>query len=816
MSITVIKRDNREEEFNFDKIYQHILESTKGLDVDKSKLIENMKLRMVDKMKSKHIQQTLIFACADLIYTDEPDWQFAAARLLLQDLYKDIYGSYDPHFNYNTLKTRVKKKFYDKEILDYYTESEINELSTVINYKRDLDFTYLGLKQMMLKYSIRRNDKSIETPQEIFFVIPLYLFARVQNKVKRASLVKKYYTDLSTFKIFLSTPPMVGIRTSMRGFTSCAGIHYGDSIESFGNASKSMLKLITKLRAGVGGDGSLIRGLDADIGNGVERHTGITPYLKIYESISKSSTQPNSGRSGAVTNYYPFFHWEIEDILQLKNNKGSDESSVRFSDHAIIFNDYFYQRVKEDKDITLFHMNDLGDLPERIGEEDFGELYESFERKRNIKKKKISAKLLLERYYNERYSTARNYKIYADEMQRHGAFDLPNYKSNLCTEINLPSFPDEDFKFKTNNPKLVIHFVEGLYEEGNWYQLYRFIQFGMQDDKNKEIVKQFKKMIQNGDKEVIINFGEIFSCILGGVNIGTLSLNKEKRRKELERLMSEQIRFLDEMIDYQDYVGITAFERFTKNRRALGISPGNLFYLLARAGFDYNSQEARDLVNDVMEEMLFYGLKASMELAKEKGKCKWFNDTKYSKGILPIDTYNKNVDRYISKDHLVSDLPWDDLRNDIVEHGLRNSTILTVVPSSNSSRPANMISGINPPQALNYNIEDQKMKISGLLPDVKKYKAFYERNLAWKIDMLEYIKLIAIFQKWVDQSISLNEYVDYTKYPNKKIPMSEVMKRDILMNTLGVKGVYYAKTKTDDDAEELVEEQACSGGGCTL
>lgn len=823
----VIKRNNKRENFNFDKIYKHIKHAVEGLEVSPNDIIERLQIRMKPEMHSSEIQKSLIYAAADLISVGVEDAQYAAARLLLQDLYKEVYGDYKPVFNYSTLLDRINKGIYNEEILDYFTEEEFNELCGIIDFKKDFNFTYLGLTQMVKKYGIKRDGKNIETPQEIFFLVPAYIFMDIKNKRTRFRLIKHYYKELSNFNLFLSTPPMVGIRTRMKGYTSCCGINNGDSIESFGNAANSMFKLITKLRAGIGENPGYIRGLGADIGNGFETHTGITPYLKVYEAISKSSTQPNSGRSGAVTNYYPFFHWEIEDILSLKNNKGSDETSVRHSDHAIVFNELFYERYINNQDITLFHMNDVGDLYDRIGYPDFKEKYEALERKRNIEKRKISAKSLYDRYLNERYITARIYKVNGNEFQRHSAFKIPTNFSNLCTEINLPAFPDEDIPFyiEEGTASRVLDYIEYLYQTGTWYQLYRYLYYKIQDDENKEIVHEFKKIASLTETEkfdtlATYNFGEIFSCILGGINLGNLPKNVEERRKKLKKLMYLQVRFLDEMIDKQDYAGIEPFERFTKKRRALGISPGNLFYLLARYGYNYDSQEAKDLIHEIMEEMLYFGILASWDLAVEKGACEYFNDTKYSDGIFPIDTYNKNVDSLVSDPSLKLD--WDDLKEKVKKDGMRNSTILTAVPSSNSSRPANMISGINPPQNLEYAIEDQKMRISGVLPEVKKYKEFYEYNKAWDIEVLKYWELIAIFQKFTDQSISLNEYVDFTKYPKKKIPKEEVLKRDFFTIKYGLKTLYYALTKTesdeDDDDEPKIEEEqsSCSGGGCTL
>ena len=464
---TVIKRDNRIEPFNSEKILTHIKHACYGLNVDPFEIFSNFKIRLKPETKSEDIQTSAIFTAADMIDKNNPDSQFPPARLMLQDLYKDIYGSYNPKFDVNILRGRCQKKYYDKAIFKYYSDSEINELSKVINFENDLKFTYLGLNQLVKKYSIKRYGKPIETPQEIFFLIPLYIFARIKDKVERAKLIKDVYNGLAVFDLFLPTPGMVGIRTNMRGWTSCCGIDMNNSIEAFGNASKAMYKLITKLRAGVGMNSGFISGLGAPIMNGAETHTGITPYLKVNEAISRSSTQPNSGRSGAITNYYPFFHIEIEDILQLKNNKGSDETSVRHSDHAIVFDPIVEERIDNGGDITLFYMNQVKELYPLIGTPEFKKEYERYEKLAEdgeIHGVKIKAESLKDRYYHERYITARIYKVNAKAMQEHSAFNLPVYTSNLClagnTKITIKTIDNDiiniDIKDVPKYPKCLV------------------------------------------------------------------------------------------------------------------------------------------------------------------------------------------------------------------------------------------------------------------------------------------------------------------------------------------------------------------------
>ena len=814
--ISVIKKSGKKEPFQPQKIINHLERAVDGISyVNISDILENFRMKLSTEIHSRDIQTLLIQTAHELISEDTPEYEYVAARLLNQQLRDDVHGQYNTEFNFNTIKERIDKGFYDPILLDFFDPEDINDLCRSIKYKRDDNFTYMGLKHTINKYLIKnKNKRPIETPQEAFLLIPMYIFGYKYGYDKRHlafPLIKKFYNALSNFEIMLSTPPMVGIRTKMRGYTSCAGIDFGDSIESIGNGMKSMLTLVTKLRAGIGGNAGHIRGVGADINDGMEKHTGLVPYLKPIEYLSKSSQQPMSGRSGAVTFYYPFFHWEIENILQLKNNRGQEAVRVRHSDHAIIFNDLFYERMENDEDITLFHMNDVGDLYEKIGfYEDFKEKYEELEKREDIEKRTISARVLYETFWNERYSINRLYKVNADEMQNHSAFRIPTYVSNLCTEINLPSFPDEELYFDCDlqSQKEVEEAFYNLYAMGEWYNAYEVIKYGEIPNEITEFWIPGLRDSKNG--KFHYNFGEIFACILGGVNM-------KSPIERLPELMNLMVRFLDAMIDMQDYKGVWAFEKAAKNRRALGISPSNFFYALAERGYQYNTKKARDFVAEYMENMLYWGLKASVDIAKEEGACLYFNDTKYFEGILPIDSYNKNIDKLLSKKMYLPKEMWDSLREDIKNHGLRNSTILTAVPASNSSRVSNSISGINPPQSLIYTIEDKKVSLKAALPKLRKFKKFYDECTVWKIDMVEYYKTLAVFQKYIDQGMSINDYVDFTKFKNRKIPLEEVIKKDYCAQKYGLKTVYYVKSKTDNqEQEEIQDESNCSGGGCEL
>ena len=956
--ITVIKNNGESEKWNPDKIYKCVKAACEGTNISPSQVMLDVDIKLQKRMKSTDIQDTLIKSVADKISEslEDIDNQKVAARLLNQKIRKQVYKQYKPLSFYDEIVKRVRKKYYDSNILDMYSEKEIKALQKVINYENDDNFMYLGLLQMHKKYLIRnKNNENIETPQEAFMLIGMYIFANEKNRMK---YIKKFYKGLSTLKLVLSTPIAGGVRTLLRMYSSCAGLQVTDSQAGIAQSFEDIYKL-TLNRAGIGANYGHIRGEGADIDKGREKHTGLVPILKVAEKISLSAMQPGAGRGGAITQYYPFFHYEIEHILELKNNKGTDDNRVRQSDHAIIFNDLFYERVKNNEDITLFYLNDVGDLYDQIGNtEYFKQKYKELENRRGIHKKKISAREVFKRFWIERLATGRMYLVNADAFQKHSAFKVPVYNSNLClagdtritirengtekeiyikdvskyknievlsynietkkdefkritnsalmnssaevmelefyngtndpnglictpdhkiwtqnrgyvkandleiydelkfknefkrivlrrekkkipvyditvednhnfyandilvhncTEINLPSFMYEDFKIKIKKgyTGAMDSLFEDMIAEGEWYNLYEYFHFNMElndTDLNKTFKSFFAKPkdIKNNNFDIYtFNFYEIFVCILAGINLGIMG-----SYKEIEDNARILVRFLDNLIDYQDYP-IPAMEKGATGRRALGISISGLFHYLAKKNLDYDTLEARDEIHRVMEALYYGAITESIEIAKEKGPCKYYRDTKYSDGLLTIDTYEKNVDELVTAEYQYD---WDNVRKDLKEYGIRNSTLLTMVPASNSARTVNTISGIEPPQDLITVIEDKKMFSRMALPDLKKYKKFYEKNNIWNVDTVEYFKLIAVMQKFVDQSISLNQYNSYLKYADEKIPFSVLVEQNSTARKYGIKSLYYSKTQSDDEGKKHVDEteSTCKGGACEL
>ena len=812
--IQVIKSNGKIELFNPDKIYKYINIACKGTDVQPAQLMMNLDIRLRKKMKSSEIQDTLIKSVVDGIDENNIDNEKVAARLLNQKIRKEVYGQWKPTSFTENVKERVRKKYYDPAILNY-SDNEFKTLEKYIKYDRDDLFLYTGLIQETKKLLMRnKQGKNIETPQEAFMLIPMYMFMYSKNRIRK---IKKFYDGLSKLEIILSTPIGVGVRTNLRMYSSCAGVMVGDNYKAIAQAFNDMYKL-TINRAGIGANNGHIRGLGADIDNGREQHTGLVPILKVQEKISISAMQPGAGRGGAITQYYPFFHAEIMSILELKNNKGTDDNRVRQSDHAIIFNDFFMKRFNNNEDITLFYMNDAKDLYEHIGMDDFEEKYVALENKRGIKKTRISAKEIYSKFWIERFATGRVYKVNANEFQNHSAFKVPVYNSNLCTEINLPSFEHAIYKIKIkkNFKEAMDSLLNDIEISGEWFDLYEHFKYQKSLDYSKENFAVYKSMlakpkdIKLGNySDYSFNFYEIFACILAGYN-----LSKAKSLKDIENTSRQIVQFLDNLIDYQEYP-IPAMKKAARKRRALGISISGLFHYLAKKDLDYNTLEARNAVHEAIEALYYGAVTESIKLAKEKGKCHFYNDTKYSDNLLTIDTYNKNVDELVTVPY---NYDWDQVRKDLKEYGIRNSTLLTIVPASNSARVVNTISGIEPPQDLVLNIEDKRIMTKMCLPDLKKYKDYYIRNNAWDIDNSEYYKLIAVIQKFMDQSISLNSYYDYSKYDNEMIPYSKILEDDKTAIKFGIKTHYYNRTNSDNeynDQHKDKEESACKGG-CEL
>jgi ribonucleoside-diphosphate reductase alpha chain len=741
--IQIVKRSGATEHINIDKIHKVVEFACEGLaGVSSSQIEMNANIQFYDGMSTKEIQEVLVRSANDLISLDAPNYQYAAARLLSYGVNKEVFGEYKPFTLMEMIKKNIDRGVYDSTILDMYTEDEIARLDSYIWHKRDENFTYAGLRQVVDKYLCqdRSSGEIFETPQFMYMMIAATLFANYPKET-RMHYVRRYYDATSLFKINIPTPVMAGVRTPVRQFASCVLVDSNDTLDSI-FASDMSIGRYTAQRAGIGINAGRIRGVNSKIRGGEVAHTGIIPFLKKFEATVRCCTQ-NGVRGGSATTHFPFWHQEIEDILVLKNNKGTEDNRVRKLDYSIQLNKTMYERLLSGGEITLFSPHDVPGLYEAyFGDPDeFKELYEKYERATSIKKKKIDAMALFSELIKERAETGRIYIMNVDHCNTHSSFKDTVYMSNLCQEITLPTKPLEHI-----------------------------------DDEN----------------------GEIALCILSAINVGTI-----RGLDDLDELCDLAVRALEEIIDYQRYP-IKAAEISTKARRSLGVGYIGLAHYLARNKAKYSDKKAWQLVHDLSEAFQYYLLKASNKLAKERGACEYFNRTKYSDGILPIDTYKKDVDTIVENK---LNYDWDSLRNDIKEHGLRHSTLSAQMPSESSSVVSNATNGIEPPRGYLSVKKSKKGPLKQIVPQYHSLRNNY--TLLWNMTSNEgYINVVAVMQKFFDQAISGNWSYNPTQYADNEVPMS-VMLQDLL-NTykFGWKTSYYQNTydyKTDPS--EIEEEK---------
>jgi ribonucleoside-diphosphate reductase alpha chain len=734
----VIKRNGSVEKLNLDKIHVMVGEACEGLSgVSASQVEMQSGIQFYDGITTSEIQEILIRSASDLIDLDHPNYQYVAARLLLFSLRKSLYGKMRefPHLQ-DHINSCVEKEVYDKDILVNYTKEELDKANSFVDHDRDYLFTYAGLRQVVDKYLVqdRSTGGVYETPQFMYIMIALTVFSEYPKET-RLSYVKRYYDAISKHKINIPTPIMAGVRTPLRQFASCVLVDSDDTLDSIFSSDMAIGRYVSQ-RAGIGINAGRIRGVNSKIRGGEVAHTGVIPFLKKFESTVRCCTQ-NGIRGGSATVHFPIWHQEIEDILVLKNNKGTEDNRVRKLDYSIQISKLFYERFIQDGEITLFSPHDVPGLYDSFGLPGFDDLYVSYEKNSSIPKKTIKAQELILNLLKERAETGRIYIMNIDHCNSHSSFKDKVSMSNLCQEITLPTDP-----------------------------------------------------IQHIDGE-----GEIALCILSAINVG-----KVKSDEELEDLCDLSVRGLEELIDYQKYP-VKAAEIATKARRSLGVGFIGLAHYLAKLGFNYDSQEAWDAVHGLSESFQYYLLKSSNQLAKEKGPCEYFGRTKYADGILPIDTYKKEVDE-ISSIKLEND--WESLRASIFEYGIRHSTLSAQMPSESSSVVSNATNGIEPPRDYLSIKKSKKGPLKQIVPQYQTLKNNY--TLLWDMPSNRgYINIVAVMQKFFDQAISGNWSYNPENYADNEVPTS-VMAQDFLTTyKYGWKTSYYQNTydiKTDDVIED--------------
>ena len=762
--IEVVKRDGSRASLDIEKLHKVVFYACEDINgVSPSEVEIHSQVQFFDGIKTSDVQETLIKSAADLISEESPNYQWVAGRLINYHLRKMVYGQFDPWHLKDLVEKNVEKGFYDSQILESYSKAEFNKLNSYIKHQRDDTLTYAAMEQFRGKYLVQnRVTKQIyETPQMAYMLIAMTLFQSYPKDI-RLKWVKDYYDAISTFDISLPTPVMAGVRTPQRQFSSCVLVETGDSLDSINATTSSIVKYVSQ-KAGIGIGAGSIRALGSPIRSGDAYHTGVIPFYKMFQSATRSCSQ-GGVRNGAATLYYPIWHLEVEDLLVLKNNKGTEDNRVRHMDYGVQFNKLMYERLLSGGDITLFSPSDVPGLYEAFfnDQEEFKYLYEKAEVHPNIRKKSIPAIDLFSQFMEERKNTGRIYLMNVDHANTHSSFIekvAPVHQSNLCCEIDLPTKPLTDFN----------------------------------------------------DEE-----GEIALCTLSAINWGKIS-----KPIDFQKPCELAVRGLDALLDYQDYPVKAAYNA-TMKRRPLGVGIINLAYWLAKNNTSYEEPNL-ELLDEYAEAWSFYLIKASADLAKERSAPSGFNETKYSQGLMPIDTRKKEIDELVPH---VERQNWGGLRKDIMEWGIKNSTLMALMPSETSAQIANATNGIEPPRSFVSVKQSKDGVLKQVVPGIHKLRSKY--NLLWDQKSPEgYLKICAVLQKYIDQGISVNTSYNPTFFADEKIPLSTMIQDLLMFYKYGGKQLYYFNTfdgqgeidlnklNENDQLEDTIEgEEACDS--CVL
>jgi ribonucleoside-diphosphate reductase alpha chain len=730
--IQVLKRDGQKESLDIEKLHKVVFWATQGITgVSASEVEIKSHLQFYNGIPTSNIQETLIKSAADLINEETPNYQYVAGRLICYHLRKQVYGDFTPWHILDTVKRNIDRGFYDPELLSTYSPDEWEKINGFIKHDRDEQLTYAAMEQLRGKYLVQnRVTKQIfETPQVAYVLIAATLFSNYPKQT-RLTYVRDYYDAISTHQISLPTPVMAGVRTPQRQFSSCVLIETDDSLDSINATTSSIVKYVSQ-KAGIGIGASRIRALGSPIRNGDAYHTGVIPFYKMFQAATRSCSQ-GGVRNGAATLYYPVWHLEVEDLLVLKNNKGTEDNRVRHMDYGVQFNKVMYERLLTNGDITLFSPNDVPEMFDAFYKDvdRFRELYETAERNTKLRKKKIKAVELFSMFAQERKDTGRVYLMNVDHANTHGSFIpelAPIRQSNLCCEIDLPTKPLTDI----NDPK-----------------------------------------------------GEIALCTLSALNWGVF-----KNPEDMERACTLAVRGLDALLSYQHYP-ILAAQLATENRRPLGVGIINLAYWLAKNDLSYSDPAALPLVDKWAQHWSYYLIKASVDLAREFGACPKSNETKYHLGVLPVDTYKREVDELVPHADAVD---WAGLREDLKKYGIRNSTLMALMPAETSAQISNATNGIEPPRSYVSIKQSKDGVLKQVVPEYRRLKNKYE--LLWDQKSPEgYLKICAVLQKYIDQGISVNTSYNPQHYDEEKIAMSDILKHLVMFYKYGGKQLYYFNT----------------------
>ena len=758
--IQVKKRNGTKGEFDAEKINKVLLWACGDhANVSASDIAMNAQLQFYSGIKTSEIHNVLIQSAVELISEKTPNYQYVAGNLLNYLLRKEVFEVKTdmPHL-WNVIVKNIEREVYDPIILDKYTNEEISSINLMLKHNRDYDFTYAGLQQLMDKYLVQhRKTKTIyETPQYAFMLIAMTVFMDYPQD-ERLKHIKELYDMMSLQKISLPTPIMAGVRTPNRQYSSCVLIETGDNLDSICHVNTAITKYVAK-RAGIGINAGRIRAVGSEVRGGEIVHTGVIPFLKQMQSSVHSCSQGGI-RKGSATIYFPWWHLEIEDVLVLKNNKGTDDNRVRHMDYGIQFSQLFYERFVKNETVALFSPSDIPGLYDAFGDpEEFDKLYIQYEKNKNIRRKTVNARDLMNQFVQERISTGRMYVMNIDNANLNSPFLKRLRMSNLCVEILLPTEQ-----------------LSSIYD------------------------------IDNKKETEHLSQGEIALCVLAAFNLGTI-----KNLEELYKCAEYIVRLLDFVIEHQDYP-VNASKKMLK-RRSIGVGVTNFAYWLAKQDLKYSDGSALEKVDEMFEHIQFSLLTASNKLAKEFGRCELYHETSYSKGIMPIDRYNKNVDSIVQREYSCD---WVAMREECVNGaGLRNSVLTAGMPAESSAVVQNATNGFEAMRALITTKRSKSGVIKQVAPEIYKLKNKYELAYDMKSNK-GYTDIIAVVQKWFDQSISANHYYEYSE---NGISIGTVIKDILYANKMGLKTLYYANTddKKTDDLESMMEEAGCESGACAI
>ena len=730
--IQVTKREGHREVLDLEKLHKVVFWATQGITgVSASEVEIKSHIQFYNGIKTADIQETLIKSAADLISEETPNYQYVAGRLINYHLRKQVYNSYEPCSLLDLVKKNVASGFYDRGLLEAYSQNEWNTLDTYIHHDRDENFTYVAMEQWRGKYLVqnRVTGEIFETPQMAYILIAATLFQSYPRET-RLRWVKDYYDAISLGDISLPTPVMAGVRTPQKQFSSCVLIETDDSLDSINATASSIVKYVSQ-KAGIGIGAGRIRALGSPIRNGDAYHTGVVPFYKHFQTATRSCSQ-GGVRNGAATLYYPIWHLEVEDLLVLKNNKGTEDNRVRHMDYGVQFNKLMYERLISGGDITLFSPHDVPEMYEAFfnNQDLFKELYERAERNTKLRKKTFKAADLFTQFMQERKDTGRIYLQNVDHANTHSPFDervAPVKMSNLCCEIDLPTVPLKDVN----------------------------------------------------DED-----GRIALCTLSAINWGNV-----KSPHDFQKPCELAVRGLDALLSYQGYP-VRAAELATEEFRPLGVGIINFAYFLAKNDVSYSDPDALPLVDEYAEAWSYYLLKASADLAVEQGACTRWKDLKSAKGRLPIDTRKIEIDELVPHQER---MPWAELREQIKATGQRNATLMALMPAETSAQISNATNGIEPPRSYVSIKQSKHGVLKQVVPEYRRLKNKYE--LLWDQSSPEgYLKLCAVLQKYIDQGISINTSYNPRFYDDEKIPMSTMLQHLIMCYKYGTKQLYYFNT----------------------